>query len=570
MKKVLLYILVFFNLLTLLSACGTVVNTPPEPTKPPVQQNSPGGDSASALDATNDTLEKYGIYVPTINGVPQFAEQGPDKLTDKPVTLRVFVDMNENTVPPDEVFFTRWLEDKTNVHIEWDCPATSEVQTKLTLNLTSGDYADLYLAIPLTSAQVLSYASQGILASLSPYLEKYGPNYKKLLDTDPEAQAVITAPDGEVYTWDRMNGALHPLTPNKLYVNKPWIEKLNISVPSTLAEFENYLKAVRDNDLNGNGDTKDEIPFYAQGWKTVAGLIMPFEPVTMTSPNMLLIDDGKCYAPFATEKWKEGLAWIKGLYDQGLIPRDAFQASAEQVKELVSRPDALIVGAAGGWFNGDIGAFNKFPDMKITDYYVATGPLADANGHRQAAGGPNNTKNSFMSSTCAYPEIAVSWMDYWYTQEGAIVSYVGMEGFTWEWSDEPSINGKTPSLKKSPTYPDNFMWGANQPRLATFDIRYLQHKDEKAIEYQIYLGGSAYIDYVPDELVDTLWVNEEAAQIISQFEAPVNEYAKMMAVAFILGDKDLNADWSTYLKELENMGLSQYVNAYQESYNSTN
>ena len=43
------------------------------------------------------------------------------------------------------------------------------------------------------------------------------------------------------------------------WINKNWLEKLNLAVPTTTEELKNVLIAFRDNDPNGNGQ-KDEIP----------------------------------------------------------------------------------------------------------------------------------------------------------------------------------------------------------------------------------------------------------------------------------------------------------------------
>jgi putative aldouronate transport system substrate-binding protein len=45
-----------------------------------------------------------------------------------------------------------------------------------------------------------------------------------------------------------------------LFINKVWLDRLGLPIPSTFAEFEKTLRSFRDNDPNGNG-LKDELPF---------------------------------------------------------------------------------------------------------------------------------------------------------------------------------------------------------------------------------------------------------------------------------------------------------------------
>src|SRR5690606_14797179 len=46
------------------------------------------------------------------------------------------------------------------------------------------------------------------------------------------------------------------------WFKKEWLEALNMDVPDTLDEFHDYLKAVKENDLLGDGSGR-EIPFGA-------------------------------------------------------------------------------------------------------------------------------------------------------------------------------------------------------------------------------------------------------------------------------------------------------------------
>lgn len=44
------------------------------------------------------------------------------------------------------------------------------------------------------------------------------------------------------------------------FINKAWLDQLGLEVPTTTEELYELLCAFRDNDMNGNGDTTDEIP----------------------------------------------------------------------------------------------------------------------------------------------------------------------------------------------------------------------------------------------------------------------------------------------------------------------
>ena len=45
---------------------------------------------------------------------------------------------------------------------------------------------------------------------------------------------------------------------------------------------------------------------------------------------------------------------------------------------------------------------------------------------------------------------------------------------------------------------------------------------------------------------------------------------KSAIVAFITGQKDIDAEWDAYLADLEKLGLSDYIAAYQKTYDESN
>ena len=50
------------------------------------------------------------------------------------------------------------------------------------------------------------------------------------------------------------------------------MNKLGLEVPNTVEEYENVLRAFRDQDPNGNG-LKDEVPYFARQWQEMIRLV---------------------------------------------------------------------------------------------------------------------------------------------------------------------------------------------------------------------------------------------------------------------------------------------------------
>ena len=121
---------------------------------------------------------------------------------------------------------------------------------------------DLF-ASGLSTTELITYGTQGTLLKLNDYLDEYAPDVIDLFEKYPEARKAHVFPDGGIYTLTGIIKNARELSRYRFWVNVAWAEKLNVPIPTTLDEFYNFLKAVKDGDPNGNGDKNDEIPIVA-------------------------------------------------------------------------------------------------------------------------------------------------------------------------------------------------------------------------------------------------------------------------------------------------------------------
>lgn len=115
------------------------------------------------------------------NGAAQQAvtEAGQFPIVDEKITLRVMTGANPAVEDFDTNEFTKYFEELTNIHVEWEIVPTSTVAEKLNLALASGDLPDVIMTMNVTPEQQALYGQQGVLLPLNDYIEKYGVNTKK-------------------------------------------------------------------------------------------------------------------------------------------------------------------------------------------------------------------------------------------------------------------------------------------------------------------------------------------------------------------------------------------------------
>lgn len=465
---------------------------------------------------------------------------------------------------------TLWMEEKTHVHFEWEIPPTAESTTRLNLRLTDEQQSDFYYGMNMGASRMWQLAQEGIAMPLNELIENYMPNLKKVLEENPAIRTAITAPDGNIYAFPRTDGGIHNLVPQKLFVYTPWLKQLNMEVPSTPAELEAYLQAVKDNDMNGNGDTTDEIPLIASSnnvTHVLGFLLAPFEP----QPNKRLnVEDGVVTPSFTSDSYREGLKWIRSLCEKGLFSADSFTMSANDVKGLTSRPEAMIVGASGGWFESSFGDMSVLPTL--WEDYEAVPPLANADGVRRTINNNGDiAMNSFITTSCTNPAALAKWCDFWYSYEGIMTNYLGVEGVGWNWIDEPSIAGNTPSAcpTKNSDGMTNRDWYGTGFRHQTSDIRYSVTNAPGVLEYHYYNESLKYMDYLPAEYIPSImWFVGEQNDVVNLTEKDLISYVNEMRANFITGIADINDDaaWEAYLAELDALDLTTWVQTYQDAY----
>ena len=96
---------------------------------------------------------------------------------------------------------------------------------------------------------------------------------------------------------------------------------------------------------------------------------------------------------FTSDTYREGLTWRNSLVEKGLFSKDSFTLDDSVVKGLTSRPNEMIVGSSGGWFESSFGDMSVLPTL-WTDY-EAVPPLANEEGVRRTI---NNNGDIAMNS----------------------------------------------------------------------------------------------------------------------------------------------------------------------------
>lgn len=240
--------------------------------------------------------------------------------------------------PNNRTIFKR-LQEETNVEIEWTAIQSDQWEDKISLSMANPkNLTDFIFSANFSDTDLLKYADQGIIIALEDYIDAYMPNLSAVFEAHPEYRSMCTDTEGHIWAlpWIEQLGANKTAIQtvgNMSFINKKWLDFLGLKVPETVDEFEQALIAFRDHasDLQAefgidgsiipfaciiNGDGEDPyilLNGFGEGYGDVD-----------QGRHIAVTDDLKVICTVTQEGFKDGIAWMHSLYEQGLIDPEAF------------------------------------------------------------------------------------------------------------------------------------------------------------------------------------------------------------------------------------------------------
>ena len=510
---------------------------------------------------------------------------GEFPIVEEPVTLRVLMlghaiveDFQTNT-------FTEWYSERTGVNVEFDIAPPNEGQEILNLTLASGDLPDIIVGFTIDPSTLAIFGPQGLFLPLNDMIDQHGYYINEVFEGSPQVEPLIQSPDGNIYGLPQVNECFHCFYAQRMWINQTWLDNLGLDMPQTTDEFVAVLTAFQEQDANGNGDPNDEIPFAAAasppGWNTnIDGFLMnPFvynERRFNPSNDFMTIQDGVISSVVDTEGWREGLRYIKGLYDAGLFGEESFTQEPEQLRQLVEGGDTSLIGAIPA---GGPNVFANLGEPRWHDY-VAVPPLEGPTGLRQAPFSPwgINSGQCVIPVTSAHPEVAFKWCDGLYDRETTLRSVFGLPDEQWRWAEdgEVGLNGEPAIWRRLSTFGtlQNVHWAQRGPSYRPNHLRLGEAVRTDIAGLEIVLYEETNEKMVPyarsqDQLIPPLAFTIDQAAELTELKLAVGDFVLQMEADFILGRADLDSGWDSYVSTLESLGLPRLVQIYQEAYDTS-
>ncbi|HML45385.1 MAG TPA: extracellular solute-binding protein, partial [Clostridia bacterium] len=276
------------------------------------------------------------------------SEAGQFPISDEPITIVTWIEGGADKDWTNNGYL-QYLEELTQVRLEIIPSSEADARDKRNMLFASGDYPEMFLTdwnTMFTHADIYQFGiKEGMLLPINDFIDSYSVELKQIYERFPAYRQQTTAPDGNIYGVARFSQCYHCMAYPKFFMNMDWLKALNIAVPTNTEELHAALIAIRDGDPNGNG-LKDEIPLTgATEWTCpVEWAILGMAYLPVRPDFWLYLESGDVKFAPEQDAYREGLRYIKSLYDEGLIDPAAFSQKYEQMRTLI-RQEPYAVGA---------------------------------------------------------------------------------------------------------------------------------------------------------------------------------------------------------------------------------
>lgn len=527
-----------------------------------------GSSSTTSTDKTND-----GTSEDTGNGLGFTMDPAGYPVMDEPYTVTAtgFATTPEGVgawESPNEIPYFKNMEERTNIHVEWEWMTTTALSEKIPIMFAGDDLPDIFYKTYLGGATLGKYGGDGMIVDLTPYLETYAPDLYELLSSRDQLKFMTY--NGGIWGFPYYFES-EGIRMSKIFVNEKWCNNLGLGIPSTWDELETVLLAFRNEDANGNGDATDEQPVglssvghvtnvFAAGkynlmnrGSSMGGYYIDADPAD-ASGNTL-----RCW--LTADEMKEVYRDIKDWWDKGIFETTLFDDDYWTLTKGKLTTDACgshgSYATCAGPYTEDFTAMTKAPGE--TWNYVQ--------GYLSSLG------SGIITKECEKVEAMVAWFNYTYTMEGAYEYFVGIEGESYTLDDEGHvvlsdiITNNPDGLEQEQAHLRwSYYSGGANPGLATDETF------QGGETHDVSLDGCEKFRPATEGL--TIWesfpLNDIQTEAINTVKGDIDTVYAEYRAAFITGTKDIDADWDAYLADLEAAGLSTYMEAYQAAYDAIN
>ncbi len=457
-------------------------------------------------------------------------------------------------------------------------------ETQFTLMLAEDKLPDIIAGASVTPSDMAKYAKEGYFLDFSKHLDKM-PNLTAFFEKHPEYKAAVSFDDGGIYGFSAMYDWCDSAFSCPAYMNQSWLDRLGLERPETLDDLYDVLKAFKEQDANGNGDTTDEIPMSMKSsnrMNSISPILWAYGIFSGETPVWWeqVDENGKVQLMDASENAKEFYKFVNKLYKEGLINQDVYSIEDSAYKELSKNN----IGYLGGYQ-----ASVDLENHARNQWYLMGGLTTKEWNEKPVLVVRNKILPYYrvmVSADVENVDAVVAFIDYLFTEEGMLSTINGYEGVSFDFKDVCGFKAidhtayadgyeSTEAYRVQAAVADaklqivgsmigfwDMIEEIDEDKLLSDEV--LEVASVNAVNEKAFRDGRYTVVYS----FPSLKYSDEVAAEYATLKTDLTNYILTASAQFIVGEMDVDKDWDKYLAQLNEIGLPRLLEIEQEAYDS--
>ena len=572
MKKNLLSTLLVLAMLgSLLTACGSNGSSATSAASAASAASSGSGDAQAAVPAVETPAPGEPVSAESIQESVFEIPEVSYPLTDTPERFSLWYsfpgdlsDIMATYLAGGQNSVLQAVAEKTGVSLTFMLQSVTTASDNFNLLVASGDYPDFfYNASSYYTGGIDKAVEDEVLVDVTELVPEFAPNYYYNITKDPDTLAEVSTPSGRLVEIQRLE-AEYTKSSTGLVIRQDWLDDLGKDMPVTLDDLHDVLTAFK----NEKGATE--------------ALGIPYTGVLDENEICSAFDVGGVYAAFmgsypvyvvdgdvkfgwVEDGFKDYLTMMHQWYEEGLLGSDFYIENTGHGLD----PSKTTTGQSGV-FTCDYFQMDLLQSMMAeegAEIQAMAAPVMTEGqtlhfANRKTLVGDNSWS---ITTTCHDTQLALQYMDYFFTEEGSLLCNYGVEGEAMEFGPDGTpeytelvYNNPDHSMRETQVM-YTLTIGPFIEKESRSDIAY----SEKEIEARSIWDSNTDDAYT----MPTTEMSANQASEMAGIMGDLMTYATGKVTEFIIGSDDL-ANWDAYLQQMETLNIDRVVEIYQEVYDA--
>ncbi len=479
--------------------------------------------------------------------------------SDEPLELTAHIHWGNVYVLSDDWTVTNEAAKMTNISLKGTAsPMETDSTEAFNLMIAGQDIPDI---VGGNRDLINQYGMEGAFMPLNDLIEEYAPDFKKILDENPDIKGAITAADGNIY---QIPFVYESLVSEAWFVRQDWLDAVGMEAPTTVDELHDVLTAFVNEDPNGNGQ-KDEVGYFTRLTNTdnvLKGLLSLFGIQDARHTD----EEGNVGVGLYSEEYKEAIKSVSQWYAEGLIDPEIFTRGSNARDILFPENNGGVI---HDWIPSTTGYNEKLQESVPGFKVVGILPPTDVNGDQWEVEARARLSGAgwAIGANNEHPEETMKYMNFWWTEAGRRLQTYGVEGDTYTMVDgEPVYTDKVLNATNPINDYMRQIGGQIEDMASLHDNSYERFmSDEEGNRVTKMYEESGLVNKMNVKLPAVSFTQEELDVVNSKWQ-PCRNYMLEQLQKWTFDGSTIDAEFDQYMANLKSMGIEDVIAAYQSAY----